>query len=114
MNKIFLIRILNIMALMFAIIGNVVVIKIPGNVALVPLIIALLLGLIAYMISKSINEKGVFSKVAIVIVIIGFMLYLMNSNEAIVIEDNKQEQLQKENSKTLEATDELDNALDDL
>lgn len=108
------IYILAISSIIASFIAYIFILKIPGNIALVPLSIGMLLGLSALILSKYQQNKSSISKVSVILSVIGFAVFFVFTKDAVIIEDEKQMMQQEETSNSIESSDELDNALDDL
>lgn len=97
-----------------SLIAYIIILKISGNIGLVPLFISSILGISSFILAKYRHVNSIISKVCIILSIIGFVVFFVFTKDAEIIEDEKQIIQQEETSKFIESGDELDNALDDL
>lgn len=107
------IKLLAVLSLISSIIGLVFIFKIPGNVALVPLSVGLMLCLSAFIAAK-IKKVKCYLVYLVLLLSLGGIIYLQVGKETSeVIEDEVQEQQLEEHSKSIEESEELDDLLDE-
>ena len=109
------VKVIAVLGILAGLLGLIIAFKIPGNIALAPLVIGLAFGLIAFLISKNKKSKCLGSWLAIALSGIGIIISLtLQTKEAEVAVDKVQEEtIEKTNEKITEG-DELNDALDEL
>jgi hypothetical protein len=108
-------KLLDFFAVIIGFTGILVAFKIPGNIALGPLVLALIMGVVSFFILKKKGTRSVGNYLSLTLVGIGIVLTLLfQTEEAEVAVDKKQEQKIEESDKEIIESDELDDALDEL
>ena len=107
------IKLLAILALLASIVGIIVLIKIPGNVVIIPMTIALSLAFIAFIGARLAKAKCYMVYVVFIVSTSSLTYWYVNKDNVEIVIDEQQEQLLEEESKTIEEED-LDDALDNL
>lgn len=109
-------KLISVLGLLSGIVGIVVAFKIPGTIALAPLFIGLVLGIIAFIIAKNKKAKCYGSIIALIVAVVGIALTIIMhlTRDPEVVVDEKQEKTLEQTNEDIVEGDDLDNALDDL
>lgn len=106
-------KLIDLATIFIAFIGTIVAFKIPGTIALGPLLFALLLGAISFFVLKKRKLRSVGNYLGLTLAIIGISLTLLfQTEEAEVIVE--EEFIEKTEESAKEAEEELDEVLDEL
>ena len=109
------VKIIAVLGVLAGILGLIMAFKVPGTLALAPLVIGLVFGLTAFLISKSKKAKCLGSWVALILSGIGIIVTLaFQTKEPEVAVDIKQEETIEQTNEDITESDELDEALDEL
>lgn len=103
------IKVLAIISFLAAILGLILLFKIPGNIALVPFVIALTLAFIAFVAARKKNSKCYLVYLVFILSTGGIIYQLSSESTTEVVKDEVQEQILEDESKAIE-----DEELDDL
>ena len=103
------VKIIAVLGVLAGILGLILAFKIPGTIALPPLVIGLVFGLTAFLISIKKKAKCIGSWVAMAISILGIIItLLMQTKEAEVAIDKQF------GEKTEQSAEEVEDELDDM
>ncbi len=109
------VKVIAVLGILTGFLGLIIAFKIPGTIAFAPLLIGLVLGLIAFLISNKKKNKCIGSWVAMAISVLGIVITLvMQTKEAEVAVDKEQEQVIEQRNEDIIESNELDDALDEL
>lgn len=110
------VKVISIIGVLANTIGLIMAFKVPGNFALAPLFIGLILGLTAFFIAKKLKTKCMGSYVAIALSIIGIIitLTLQATNESEKVVDEQFNEKTEQTNNEITEGDELDDALNEL
>ncbi len=108
------IKLLTLTGLASAIIGLIVLYKIPGNIALIPLTIGGILSITAF-IAAQLKKSKCYLVYLVFALSLGGTIYLLTGKQTseVVVDEIQEQQLEKA-SKTIEDSEELDDLLDEL
>jgi hypothetical protein len=109
-------KVFSIIGLLTSLIGLIVAFKIPGNIALIPLSLGLIISFLAFITAKAKRIKCIGSYIALAISIIGIIttLIINVSTEPTVAVDKNQEQIIEQTNDSITQSNELDATLDEL
>lgn len=108
-------KILALIGIVISILGLVMAIKVPGNIAYAPLVTALLIALITVLIARKNKYKCYGSYIGTIISIIGIIIVLYQQTKLpeVAVDEQQIEQIEETNDEITES-EELDDALDEL
>jgi len=109
-------KVFAIIGLLTAFVGLIIAFKIPGNIALIPLSLGLIISFLVFITAKAKRIKCFGSYVALAVSIIGIVVALVfnASVKPVVAVDKNQEQIIEQTNDSIVQSDELDDALEEL
>ncbi len=109
------VKVIAVLGLLSGLFGLIIAFKVPGTIAFAPLLLGLIFGLIAFLISTKKKVKCFGSLIAMAISVLGIVItLLLQTKEAEVAVDKNQEQIIEQTNDDITTGDELDDALDEL
>lgn len=106
---------LSLLGIITSVIAIIVALKVPGNIAIAPIALALIIGLIAVIITRKNSYKCYGGYITSTLVIIGLIILLVQQMKTPEIAiDNEQQKTLEETDKEIIESEELDKMLDEI